>query len=480
MLNRIYIGLMVLVMVAMCAVFNLLPRSKVSELEKRDLTEFPAYSPQRLANGSFTSDVSAWYSDTEPYRDQLMMVSMYVKDIIRLNVGEANVTFHASKEPEVDAVAEQTGEVSLPEDYENHLTADENAKIANAGIIIVGSGENVRALMAYGGGAQGGLSFARAVNLYKERFPAARVYCMVIPIATDYYIPDKVKKRSQPQHPTIENIYAHLTGGVKPVDIYNVMGQHADEDIYLRTDHHWAPLGAYYAAKEFARVAGVAFRDLASYDRHVIRGYVGSMYGYSNDIAVKNAPEDFVYYTPRGIDYTTSYITYKLDKDFRIVSESGPTAGQYFHKFKDGSSNAYCTFMGGDSKITVVRTAVKNHRRLMIIKDSFGNALPGYMFYSFEEIHVIDFRYFAKNMVDYVNANHITDILFACNIYNAYSLRAYDRYERFLNQSGTIVPPPPVAEKKKGVPAEVPTAQPVENSSVNEAVEPVQADTTGH
>ena len=303
---------------------------------------------------------------------------------------------------------------------------------------------------------------------------------MVIPIATDYYIPDKVKKRSQPQHPTIENIYAHLTGGVKPVDIYNVMGQHADEDIYLRTDHHWAPLGAYYAAKEFARVAGVAFRDLASYDRHVIRGYVGSMYGYSNDIAVKNAPEDFVYYTPRGIDYTTSYITYKLDKDFRIVSESGPTTGQYFHKFKDGSSNAYCTFMGGDSKITVVRTAVKNHRRLMIIKDSFGNALPGYMFYSFEEIHVIDFRYFAKNMVDYVNANHITDILFACNIYNAYSLRAYDRYERFLNQSGTIVPPPPVIEKKKEKPTEMPAANVVEKSGVNEVVEPVQADTTGH
>lgn len=57
----------------------------------------------------------------------------------------------------------------------------------------------------------------------------------------------------------------------------------------------------------------------------------------------------------------------------------------------------------------------------MIIKDSYGNALPGYLFGSFEDIYVVDFRYFTKNIVNYVNDNQITDILFANNLQHAYA-----------------------------------------------------------
>ena len=77
--------------------------------------------------------------------------------------------------------------------------------------------------------------------------------------------------------------------------------------------------------------------------------------------------------------------------------------------------------MGGDAKITHVNTSTKNGRRLLIIKDSFGNAIPGYLFYSFEDIHVVDFRYFAKNMKNYVRDNNITDILMFSEIFRAYA-----------------------------------------------------------
>lgn len=107
--------------------------------------------------------------------------------------------------------------------------------------------------------------------------------------------------------------------------------------------------------------------------------------------------------------------------------------------YRDGNGGAYCTFMGGDTKITQVRTSVKNGRRVMILKDSFGNALPGYLFGSFEEVHVVDSRYFTKNMVQYVHDNRITDILFANNIFNAYSPRIANAYIRFLDQAGGIV-----------------------------------------
>ena len=443
--SKAYILFFGLLFAAFAVVFNTFPRSTFSELEKRELAVFPEFSTEKLFDGSFTSEVSSWFSDSEPFRDRFMWLSMQVKNLIRLDTGEENITFHAAEpDPIEEEILEEPEHQENPDaeyNYENHVTADENAKIANAGIIIVGSGDHVRALMAYGGSGKGCTGYAEAANKYKGTFPQVNVYCMVIPTSVEYYCPEKMRNRTNPQRPTIDNVIRHLSPDVKPVDIYATLGEHAEEDIYLRTDHHWAPLGAYYAAQKFAEVAGVPFRDLSSYDRKVVHGYVGSMYGYSKDISVKEAPEDFVYYVPRDVTYTTTYIDYRIDENYRVIGTGRPYKSIFFYKYKDGSSGAYCTFMGSDTRITHVQTSTKNGRRLLILKDSFGNALPGYLFSSFEDIHVIDSRYFTKNMVDYVNENQITDILFANNIFKAYSKHTYSNYVRFLTQTNGIQKP---------------------------------------
>ena len=449
--SKSYLIIFGLLFAAFVVVFNTFPRSTFSELEKRELAKFPELTTEKLINGSFTSEVSSWFSDSEPFRDRFMWLSMQVKDHIRLNTGEENVTFHAAEAspestetmPDPEFVEETIAPEApaQPYNYENHVTADENAKIANAGIIIVGSDDKVRALMAYGGSAKGGTGYAKAANLYKDTFPSVNVYCMVIPTAVEFYCPEKVKSRTRPQRPTIENVFRHLSPDVKPVDIYETLGEHADEDIFLRTDHHWAPLGAFYAAQKFAEVAGVPFHPLSDYDRKVVHRFVGNMYGYSQDIAVKNAPEDFVYYVPRDVTYSTTYIDYTIDENYRVIGMGRPHKGIFFHHFKDGSGAAYCTFMGSDTRITRVKTSTHNGRRVLILKDSFGNALPGYLFYSFEEVHVIDSRYFTKNMVEYVKENQITDILFANNIFKAYSSGTYAKYIRYLKQTNGLQKP---------------------------------------
>ena len=437
-MNKLYVTIVALAFTAVAFVFATFPRSAFSELEKRELAVFPDFSWEKLKAGTFTQEVSSWFNDTEPFRDAFMWLSMTVKSKERLVLSdEDNVTFHASdteSEPQPEE-APKADRVEDAKEFENANMANENAKIAHAGIIIVGAGSNVRALMAYGGGAEGGTTYADVANRYQQELGSGvQVYCMVIPTAVEFYCPDKVKKHTKRELPTIKNIFAHLDSGVKPVSIYQALADHVDEDIYLRTDHHWAPLGAYYAAQQFALVAGVPFRDLSSYEKHVVHGYVGSMYGFSGDISVKNAPEDFVYYTPTDVEYTTTYTIYTIDKKYKVTGEKKPYDGQYFMKYKDGSGAAYSTFMGGDTKITRVRTSTANGRRVLVLKDSFGNALPGYMFYSFEEVHVIDFRYFTKNMKAYVSENKITDILFANNIFMAYSPNTAKNYLRFLTQ----------------------------------------------
>lgn len=437
----VYLSLLLTIYLAFAIILNFFPRSKFSFLEKRELAAFPKFTVEALLKGQFTKAVSSWYSDSEPYRDVLMQVSMTIKDKSSLSIADENVRFHASK-PKAASPAGDIDDLDGRNigEYKNDVTADENAKIANAGIIIVGKGDKVRALMAYGGGAEGGANYAEAANEYKSVFgDAVHVYCMVIPTAAEFYCPDVARSSTRPQRPTINNIHSKLRKDVKAVDIYTALGKHAKEDIYLRTDHHWAPLGAYYAAQKFAQVANVPFKTLGSYERKVVHGYVGSMYGYSNDISLKNAPEDFVYYEPKGINYTTTYINYGIDKNYHVTSVGKPCKGAFFVHFKDGSGGAYCTFMGSDARITQVRTGNKNHRRLMILKDSFGNAIPGYLFYSFEEIHIVDYRYFTRNMKKYVQENHITDILFANNIFNAYSPKIYKRYLTFLTQADNVI-----------------------------------------
>ena len=421
--SYIYLITVIAVYAAFVIVFDFFPRSTFSELEKRELATFPKPMAKNVASGQFTKNVSQWFSDSEPYRDKFMELSMFFGDNLKLklfNNSQNNIKFHAATgdAPTADDMEMETGDI---EDYNNKLTANENAKIANKGIIIVGEGNNVRALMAFFGGPNGGANYAKACNEYNRVFgKQAKVYCLVIPTAVEFYCPDAAKSATKPELPTIKNTHSKLNDSVIAVNAYTPLAKHANEDIFLRTDHHWAPLGAYYVAQEFAKLANVPFRDLSSYEERVVHGYVGSMYGYSHDISVKNSPEDFVYHVPKDVTYTTTYLKYNIDQNYKVIGEKAPYSGQYFIKYPDGSGGAYCTFMGGDSKITHVHTSTNNGRRLLIIKDSFGNAIPGYLFYSFEDIHIIDYRYFAKNLKRYVEDNKITDILLSAVISRAY------------------------------------------------------------
>lgn len=318
--------------------------------------------------------------------------------------------------------------------YENKVNPDASWHKSRKGMLMTGEAGSVRAMSPFSWGKESAKRYADVVNLYNETFDdGVRVYCMPIPLAIAYYCPDEAKSMEGRQHDAIKSIFSGLDEDVVRVDIYPVLGEHASEPIYSRTDHHWAPLGGYYAAAQLADAAGVPFIPLSDYEAVEIEGYVGTMPSFSGDPTLKNSPETFVYYKPKDVDVTTTYTTYRLDKARKNVVGVEPSkTGEFFLKFKGAST--YCTFMGGDSKLVKVETPTKNGRHLLIIKDSFGNALPGYLFGSFEEIHVVDCRYFTENMVDYVRNNGITDIVFANNLGHATMKRTTDVVSHYLEQ----------------------------------------------
>lgn len=448
----------------MFVVLNFFPRSTFSERERRDLAHFPDVATAKLTDGSFTRDISHWYSDSEPLRDGFLSVSElfdhYKGITISTESGEQIAIVSGGGSIEDPGLLAGTDDDEDDDDSPDSGTGEPVDIIVNAdttapkqsapktdttgaaysktssGVMLVGKEPNVRAMLLFGCSAAYVKKFTDAVNLYHETFPDVNIWVMPIPIAIAFYCPEEAKKLDWPQKPCLDAVQKNLAEGVHFVDIYPTLMEHKDEAIYLRTDHHWSPLGGFYASEVFAKDAGLTFPSIEEgYTTKVVHGFVGTMYGYSKSLSVKRSPEDFIYYYP-NTNFTTYVTGYELDEDFKITKMHAECKRAYFAKFKDGSSGAYCTFMGSDKQITRVVTSANNGRRIIILKDSFGNTIPSCLFYAFEEVHVIDYRYFTLNMKKYVADHKITDILFANNLTFCVTGHAGKSYKRFLTQGG--------------------------------------------
>lgn len=294
----------------------------------------------------------------------------------------------------------------------------------------------VRAMQPFSGSGAQGRPYSEAINAYASELSAdsVRVYSLIAPSQGEYYMPDTLSlSTAGAEQAAILQAASYLAPEVTPVFVNDTLMAHIDEKIYSYTDHHWSPLGAYYAAKVFAETAGVDFRPIEELSSDTIHDYVGSMYHYSRDPEVKKATEDFVYYMPPE-GYTSEFITYTLEKG-KTRRESEPTVKPFFINIADGSSAAYCVFMGGDPfTVKTTGTGGTPGRKLLIVKDSYGNAMAPCLFGSFEEVCVVDFRYFPHNLADYARENGITDLLFVHSLGLAFAPTTTERLNIMLNQ----------------------------------------------
>ncbi len=445
----------------------LLDRPTVSDIENRKLAEFPSFSMQSLFAGAYTDSISTYFNDTVPGRDNFKrmasrlnsLLGFALNDTMFYNVVElpgsdsSNASGSDSTDssfsggtsgsgeqsgvvivipnedhttPGTDTESSSGAESSSPESSSSsqsssHPNEIEDGIITN-GILVVGD----RGIMLYGGGFGVGEQYAGYVNAYKRDLgPDVSVYSMVIPTSVAYYLPEQYAGYTSSQKDNIEHIRKYLSG-VADVDVYSALQAHTAEDIYTRTDHHWAALGGYYAAQEFAKQAGVPFAELSTYEEETIDGYVGTLYSYTQDARLLNNPEEFVFYKPAN-QYTTTY----YDCWYRNAYEHS-----LFVDFTHSKGSLYCTFMGGDQKIVRIQTDAGNGRKLAIFKDSYGNALVPFLTGSFEEIYVIDIRYMELNAIRFLKQQGVTDVLFATCAFTATGGNAH-HIERIRTMSST-------------------------------------------
>lgn len=288
---------------------------------------------------------------------------------------------------------------SVPDDYRED---GEN------GIKIIGRNGHYTALMGCWGTSELCGEYAAAVNRAAEALPEVNVYSMVIPTSSEFYTPSDVTGFTASQKEKIDLIEQKLDG-VSAADAYSALSAHLDEPVYTRTDHHWQPLGAYYAAESFARTAGLEdkFAPLSEYKAVTREGYVGSMYNYSQSENLYSDPEAFtMYISPNDGELKTVYYDTAFQNGYESDLFVSRDAGAY-----------YCSFLGSDDRIAEIKTDCDNGKTLVIFKESYGNALVPFLTSCFENIYVCDVRYFDLNAADFCREAGATDLLFAVCTY---------------------------------------------------------------
>lgn len=425
-----------------------MPRSTVSNIEKRELAEFPEFSWGSYWSGEYTTSIANYFDDTVPYRDSLKQAASQLLNLMGIkyddvqisgsmevvnnnNGGADNKEQDAQSKPSDNSAGTHTSDTdssaNTTDSDESHDYGNEIADgVFTNGQIVVKQDGHYRAMSMFGGGS--GDTYAQSVNNIAADLPGVKVYSMLAPTASEYYTPANFSEYNASQSDCFDDIASKLNG-VKDVPICDVLQKHTDEEIYTRTDHHWQSLGAYYASQEFAKAAGVPFAELSKYEKVDIDGYVGTMYSFTdNNADLLNDPETFTYYKPKN-SYTTDY----YDQSYNYVY-----SGELLVDIADTSS-LYMTFMGGDGYITKVTTDVKNGRKLCVVKDSYGNAEIPFYVNSFEEIYVVDMRYLEVNLVDFVNQMGVTDLLFTMCSYSAVGTNA-DNLEVLRTQNkGAVI-----------------------------------------
>lgn len=410
-------------------------RPNVSYEENRNLEKPPVFTWAEYWKGNVTEQFGKYYNDTVPMRSTWKLFISEFRGRLGIKydggvaiVGKLPVIENPPDDPNVPDTSRPENSIpavvipkpanSIPavvipgQTSTSEEASSDTSEPVSAGwdgeikAMVLNDGRAFLLFKDAGGAAEFG---AKVINAAKEQRPDLNVYSLIPPTAVSFYLPEKYAELSDSERDYIDRSNA-LMKDVTVIDAYSALEAHKSEEIYFKTDHHWTQLGAYYAAEKFAEAAGVPFDDLSQYEKREIPGFVGKMYAMSEyDAKVKDNPETFVYYVPKGDHPTTFY-----DRDLQ-----NPREHSYFYMQDEliEPTDLYLTYMNSNRDIVHISGGHKNARRLMILKNSYGNALAPCLFNSFEDIFVVDINQSDIDFVEFAKANGITDLLYCASTF---------------------------------------------------------------
>lgn len=267
----------------------------------------------------------------------------------------------------------------------------------------------------FGGSEESAGWYADTINTVAGKLSGYNVYSLIIPNHTEMGLPVRLKNEvsTNSQADNIKVAYAAMDKSkVTPVNAYNYLSEHCNEYIYFKSDHHWTGLGSYYAYSAFADTLGVPALSLDTCTKASIEGFTGTLSNIANGLDTDT------------VDYWK--FPYSVSMDITDASGNVTNYDSPYFDGEAGGSLAYGVFIYGDNPLTVMKSSSDNAqsgKKIVVVKESYGNAFVPYLTNNFEEVHVVDLRSFRSTMdtdlATYCRNNGITDVLFLNGIMSA-------------------------------------------------------------
>lgn len=248
--------------------------------------------------------------------------------------------------------------------------------------------------------------YAGAVNQIAANLPEqVNVFDIVIPTAAEFYGPQNVYTN---QTAGIRTVYENLSERVTPVNAVRPLYNHAGENIYFRTDHHWTQRGAYYVYREFMEIKGETVPPLSEFPVRY-GNYAGSLAGFAKgtygETILRANPDCMERFLAPHYTAGAAY------GDMYMKNYTRSLSAVY------GDTNSYMAFIGGDNPLSVFTTDVGNGKKIVIMKESFGNAFATWALNNYSEVYVIDIREFNSsgksrfNLREFYDFVHFDDLV---------------------------------------------------------------------
>ena len=187
------------------------------------------------------------------------------------------------------------------------------------------------------------------------------------------------------------------------IDVSKDLSLHSSEYIYYKNDHHWTSLGAFYAYNSYRKYNQESYRDINEYVKTILsKNFYGTTYSRSQ----------FIFNNP---DQITAFDA-SVDNPITVTYNFSDISDSIYELSYINTNDQYSVFLNGNQPFTQIETTNKSGKRLMIIKDSYANTFAQMCIPDYEEIYLIDLRYFKAPIDEYIDKYKVTDILLLYNI----------------------------------------------------------------
>ena len=360
MKNKIFFAIIIIVWGALIILNFIVPKKTFSEQENRNLAKLPSFSFEKLINGKYAEELDTYINDHFVFRNTWLKIKSFTERA--LGKDENNNVYIGS-----DGYLFERFDVT-----ENNLN---NIQIA-----------------------------AKRINSLADKI-SIPVYYALVPNSiyiNQEKLPSNVEVYNQEK--LIKNMYLNMPN-TKNVNVIDTLKLNKDNYIYFKTDHHMTSFGAYLVYKEFCEAANITPAELSEFKKVTVSNqFLGTF----------DSKAQIINQEPDTITIYQNDVNTNLEE---VVYDNETTKSIYNVEFLD-KNDKYSFFLNGNNAKVVVKSKVKNNKKLLVIKDSYAHIMAQFLCQNYEEVHFIDPRYYNLPISDYTVENEISEVLVLYNVSN--------------------------------------------------------------